>query len=215
MSAAGEPAPGRGRCEGGCSRDGVEVKRCSATGKYHCGLYRCRVAAGVDVVGSGVRKAARRAREGDEAELADGAAAATARTAAPTSAALLEVISVVGHRFIYNGIIAASESEVCGRFAGAADPVVCMVSALKLNALGRTAAVRSSYDDRRSWACLLLLMLSLPAAGSCSAAVGRRRFFESPPAADLRRRLWHINLLSYFHTKRSRACSKRRELQRV
>ena len=72
-------------------------------------------------------------------------------------------------------------------------------------------AVRSSYDYRRSWACVLLTMLLLPAAGSCSAAVGRRRFFESPPAADLRRQLCHIKLPSYFHTKRSRACSKRRE----
>ena len=41
-------------------------------------------------------------------------------------------------------------------------------------------AVRSSYDYRRSWACVLLTMLLLPAAGSCSAAVGRRYFFESP-----------------------------------
>ena len=31
-----------------------------------------------------------------------------------------------------------------------------------------------------TWACVLLIMLTLPAVGSCSAALGRRCFFESP-----------------------------------
>ena len=41
-------------------------------------------------------------------------------------------------------------------------------------------AVRSSYDYRRSWACLLQMMLSLPAATSCFCSGRQESFFESP-----------------------------------
>ena len=38
----------------------------------------------------------------------------------------------------------------------------------------------SSYDYRRSWACVLQMMLSLPAATSCFCSGRQESFFESP-----------------------------------